>query len=163
MSPQPDQNTDSSVLSWESVLDANDTAPQTEPNAELSVARAGAEAPTPPPLAAPNPVQVTSPVLDDFDLTMKPLTLDPLPLVGDRSATPAPAADDNANVLGELHLELSSLRLDDTPLPAPPGQAMAPADPVPATAQPVVGDIIDLTIAPLDIPDLTPSGRVPSV
>ena len=83
MSSQPDQNTDRSVLSWESVLDVNDTAPQTEPNAELSVARAGAEAPTPAPLATPNPVQVTSPVLDDFDLTMKPLTLDPLPLVGD--------------------------------------------------------------------------------
>ncbi|MBT5866381.1 MAG: hypothetical protein HOH42_12525 [Ilumatobacter sp.] len=161
MSPQPDQNTDRSVLSWESVLDANDTAPQTEPNAELSVVRAGAETQTP--LSAPNPSQVTSPVLGDFDLTMKPLTLDPLPLVGDRSATPGPAADDNANVLGELHLELPSLRLDDTPLPAPPGQALAPADPVPATAQPVVGDIIDLTIAPLDIPDLTPSGRVPSV
>ncbi|MBT7431018.1 MAG: hypothetical protein HN783_14515, partial [Ilumatobacter sp.] len=132
MSPQPDQNTDRSVLSWESVLDANDTAPQTEPNAELSVVRAGAETQTP--LSAPNPSQVTSPVLGDFDLTMKPLTLDPLPLVGDRSATPGPAADDNANVLGELHLELPSLRLDDTPLPAPPGQALAPADPVPATA-----------------------------
>ena len=168
MSPQPDQDTDRSVLSWESVLDATDTETKPETQTGIAPAAAQAHAPAPPP-AAPIP----SPALGDINLTiaplsLDPLSLDPLPPIGDNSGTRAPAALNNANVLGDLHLELPPLDLDDTAVPAPPSPAPDPVAAVAAVAavarvDAVVDDVIELTIAPLDIPDLTPSGQVPSV
>ncbi len=157
MSSQPDQDTDRSVLSWESVLDASDTETTPDSNAAASAA------PAPPPASTP----------DDIDLTIAPLSLDalsldPLPSIGDQSAPRTPAALDNTDVLGDIHLELPPLDLDDSAVPAPPSApasptaSVAPATPVTPVPAPVA-DVIDLTIAPLDIPDLTPSGQVPSV
>jgi hypothetical protein len=137
MSPQPDQDIDRSVLSWESVLDASDT--ETNPQTDIAPADAPPDPPAPP-VAARTP----------------PLAS------GDANLAIAPAALDNANVLGDLHLEIPPLNLDATVAPAPPSPPPAPVVPA-ADVAAAVDDVIELTIAPLDLPDLTPSGRVPSV
>jgi hypothetical protein len=167
MSPQPDQDTDRSVLSWESVLDASDTETKTE----ISSPEPVVPAPVAPLVSDVGP----APALGDSELTiaplsLDPLSLDPLPPIVAPASDHVPASLDHGDVLGDVHLELPPLELDDSVVPAPPRPdpvaevssgpvAAAPEAPV----EPAVADVIELTIAPLDIPDLTPSGRVPAM
>lgn len=138
-----------------------------------------AGAPTVPPAdlpAAPPPPPATAPVADDggIELTIAPLSLDPLtldppPTIADGSITTSPTPLDRSDVLGDVHLQIAPLELDPSPVVPEPAAGPAPA----AASIRVLDDAadaadgdeespIELTIAPLDIPGLSPSGSVPT-
>ena len=175
MTQESTQNAARSVLSWESVLDPDESAEQTP----------AVEAPTPEPIvpnAAPAPEHPGI-----APLSLDPLSLDPLPPIA-AGATPA---RDSAPVLGEFHLDLVPIgtNLDDGPAPvaphappttsaaappASPSTAPVPAPPTPPSEpRPAAVDIapaatpaaemealfgdFDLRLAPFDVADVGPT------
>ncbi len=205
------------MLSWESVVDTTDTdsnaapAPVNRAPAPAAMSASPAPAPVSAPVVRSDVAAVStgsSPVQDDIELviaplSLDPLSLDPLPPIGDGAARrPAPA--ERADVLGDVHLEMPPLdlspstpsapstphaarpvaapipdasdlaslempplRLDDTPsaTPSSTGPDTQPVTPagLAAVADVASADVFELTIAPLDLPAVTPSGQVPAV
>lgn len=166
--PDPEQSPLRSVLSWESVVDGDDEAAESVPAA--SAATRSAAAPAPPPAPATPPPAPATPattatddvVLEPMSLTIEPLTLDPLPPIpdGPTSAPPAP----EASVLGEIHLDLPPIVSDGGPDSESSAGASAaePAPTAPTSASNPI-DNLELTIAPLDVPEIAPSGATPVV
>ena len=168
MSPPPDQDTNPSVLSWESVLDASDTDtnPNVDPNAAVNDAPAPAAVKPPTGLAA-SPADSGDIELTIAPLSLDPLSLDPLPPIVDTAPERAPSALEGADVLGDLHLELPPLELpplelDDAAVPAA-SPAELFSEPMSEPADNAPPHAAELNIAPLDLPDLVPSGPVPAV
>jgi hypothetical protein len=184
MSPQPDQDDNRSVLSWESVLDASDTdSTATPPISTEPAATTPSSALTPaPPAPPPEPV---APISDsaglsagsDIELSiaplsLDPLSLDPLPPIPASAAPSTGVGGENADVLGDLHLELPPLELTASPAssastpppPAPISTIKIDTTPIGTTeADEPVFDMVDLKIAPLDVPHASLSSEIAAV
>lgn len=160
--PNRDQPAGRSVLSWESVVDSDDsasteTSTPSEPTGTPTALDESAA-----PAADSNADEIE---LAPISLTIAPLSLDPLPSApadATTVSTPPSAAAPPPPVLGEIHLDLSSIKMptdfgtSDLPVTPPVAHAPAPvSDPAPVSAE--------VKISPLDMPDLRPSGVTPIV
>ena len=150
MSSESEHDVGRPTLSWEPVVRTG--SPQNALGRAASVVAATSSPDQAPPDGVDPEAQpfTTTP----FDFGIAPISLDPL--LGDYKPASASAAPDLiAPVLGEFHLALNDVAIS---VAAP--KTPEPETPEPETPEP---ETLELKIAPLDMPDLTPSGRTPTV
>jgi hypothetical protein len=163
MSSETEHDVGRPTLSWEPVVRTG--SPQNALGRAASVVAATPSPDQAPPDGVDPEAQPFTTALFDFGIA--PISLDPL-LRDQKPARAAAEPDLIAPVLGEFHLALNDLAFSvaapKTPEPETPEPAMLePETPEPETPEPETPENFELKIAPLDMPDLTPSGRTPTI